>query len=227
MLATGVLHADRRDVFFAAALHKVLDGGWFPLALGAVVFIVMVTWRRGRETLLAQLRGIVAAAARASCSRCSAMPPQRVPGTAVFLTSTPDATPHALLHSLKHYKVLHERNVFLTVEFRDVPWVAPDERVVCERLAHDCWRVTARYGFMDRPDVVLALELCAPAGLQVEPMEVSYFLSREKIVRRAGREAWRAGATGCSPRWRATPAASPISSTFRPTGWSSWARGSR
>ena len=107
-------------------------------------------------------------------------------GTAVFLTSAPDATPHALMHSLKHYKVLHERNVFLTVEFADVPWVPPEERVACESLGNDCWRVKARYGFMDRPDVGLALELCGPYGLAFEPMDVSYFLSREKIVPVAG-----------------------------------------
>ena len=173
--------------FLAAALHKVLDGGWFPLALGAVIFTIMMTWRRGREILLAQLRGSSPPLAGLLQSVFLA-PPHRVPGTAVFLTSTPDVTPNAFLHSLKHYKVLHEQNVFLTVEFRDVPWVAADDQVVCEHLAHDCWRVTARYGFMDRPDVVLALEMCAPAGLQVEPMDVSYFLSREKIVRGAGSE---------------------------------------
>ena len=111
-----------------------------------------------------------------------------VPGTAIFLTSTPDATPHALLHSLKHYRVLHERNVFLTVEFRDVPWVRFEDRVACERLGHDCWRVSVRYGFMNRPDLGLALELCGPQGLQLDPMEVSYFLSREKVVPAEGGE---------------------------------------
>jgi KUP system potassium uptake protein len=109
-------------------------------------------------------------------------PPQRVSGTAVFLTSTPDATPNALLHSLKHYMVLHGQNVFLTVEFLELPWVPAERRVVSERLTGDCWRVTARYGFMERPDVASALELCAPEGLQLDPMQVSYFLSREKIV---------------------------------------------
>jgi KUP system potassium uptake protein len=170
-------------VFFAAAMHKVLDGGWFPLVLGAFVFFVMVTWRRGRETLLEQLRGSSPPLA-GFLKSLFVYPPQRVPGTAVFLTSTPDATPNALLHSLKHYKVLHEKNVFLTVEFADVPSVPSGRRVASERLAEDCWRVTARYGFMERPDVALALELCAPEGLQLDPMEVTYFLSREKIVPR-------------------------------------------
>ena len=170
-------------VFFAAAMHKVLDGGWFPLALGAIVFFVMMTWRRGRETLLEQLRAS-SPPLDGFLKSLFVHPPQRVSGTAVFLTSTQDATPNALLHSLKHYKVLHEKNVFLTVEFADVPSVPSGRRVVSERLADDCWRVTARYGFMERPDVALALELCAPEGLQLDPMEITYFLSREKIVPR-------------------------------------------
>ncbi|MGE5090308.1 MAG: potassium transporter Kup [Candidatus Levyibacteriota bacterium] len=168
-------------VFFAAAMHKVLEGGWFPLALGSFVFFVMVTWRRGRALLIERLRGSSPPLA-AFLKVLFVEPPQRVPGTAVFLTSSPDATPNALLHSLKHYKVLHEQNVFLNVEFDDVPWVRPEDRVASERLAGDCWRIVARYGFMEQPDVALALEVCAPQGLQVDPMQVSYFLSREKIV---------------------------------------------
>ena len=180
VLATGFFMVIDATLF-AAAMHKVLEGGWFPLLLGAVIFAVMVTWRRGRTALVEQLR----ASSVPLVPFLKALfrsPPQRVPGTAIFLTSTPDATPHALLHSLKHYKALHERNVFLTVEFRDVPWVSFEDRVRCEQLDHDCWRVAVRYGFMDRPDVGAALELCGPAGLQLEPQEVSYFLSREKIV---------------------------------------------
>ena len=168
-------------VFFAAAMHKVLDGGWFPLALGACVFTIMVIWRRGRETLRKNVLG-ASPPLEGFLQSLFKFPPQRVPGTAVFLTSTPGATPAALFHSLKHYKVLHEQNVFMTVEFSDVPWVRPKERVACERLTHDCWRVTARYGFMEQPDVASALELCGPQGLRLEPMEVSYFLSRETIV---------------------------------------------
>ena len=168
-------------VFFAAAMHKVLDGGWFPLALGAIVFFVMMTWRRGREMLLERLRGS-SPPLDGFLKSLLAHPPQRVPGTAVFLTSSPDATPNALLHSLKHYKVLHEQNVFLTVEFGDVPLVSAGRRVVSERLTDDCWRITARYGFMEQPDVAHALELCAPEGLQLDPMQVTYFLSREKLV---------------------------------------------
>ena len=167
--------------FFSAALHKLLDGGWFPLALGAAVFAVMMTWRGGRDRLLAQIRGSSVPIA-GFLEALGSSPPQRVPGTAIFLTSTPDATPHALLHSLKHYKALHERNVFLTVEYEDVPAVDPARRVTCESFGNDAWRVLARFGFMERPDIVGALERCAPHGLQLEPMDASYFLSRETIV---------------------------------------------
>ena len=166
---------------FAAAMHKVIDGGWFPLALGTLIFLLMSTWHRGRATLLGRLRGSSPPLAP-FLQALIAESPRRVEGTAVFLNSTPDSTPHALLHSLKHYKVLHQRNIFLTVEFRDVPVVDPEERVAVERLNSDCWRVSARYGFTETPDVAVALERCAPLGLQVDAAELSYFLSREKLV---------------------------------------------
>ena len=180
LLATGLFMLVDAT-FFAAAMHKVLEGGWFPLLLGAAIFSIMMTWRSGRGALLERLR-TSSIPLGSFLDSLFQSPPQRVPGTAVFLTSTPDATPHALLHSLKHYKVLHERNVFMTVEFRDLPWVPFEDRVNCESLGQDCWRVMVRYGFMDRPDIGAALELCGPTGLQLDPLEVSYFLSREKIV---------------------------------------------
>jgi KUP system potassium uptake protein len=167
--------------FFSATLLKINDGGWFPLVIAAAVFLAMSTWRRGRERLLAHLQDSSVPLAP-FLNSLFADPPQRVTGTAVFLTATPDVTPHALLHSLKHYRALHERVVFLTVEFRDVPWVPFEERVRCERLGNDCWRVRVRYGFMNRLDVVRALELCGALGLEIEMMETSFFLSREKIV---------------------------------------------
>ena len=117
------------SVFFALAMHKVLDGGWFPLLLAAIVFCVMVTWRRGRELLLVALRS-GSPPLEGFMKAVLGSPPQRVAGTAVFLTSSPDATPNALLHSLKHYKVLHEQNVFMTVQFDEVPWVGQHHRVV-------------------------------------------------------------------------------------------------
>jgi KUP system potassium uptake protein len=167
--------------FFSATLLKISDGGWFPLLIGAAIFVVMTTWRRGRETLFQRLQ-TSSVPLEPFLKGLFKDPPQRVPGTAVFLTATPDATPHALLHNLGHNKVLHERIVFLTVEMRDVPWVAFEERVLCERLGHGCWRVRVRYGFMNRPDVTRALELCGALGLEFELMQTSFFISREKIV---------------------------------------------
>jgi len=167
--------------FFSAALHKLFDGGWFPLVLGSAVFAVMTTWRSGRERLLAQIRASSVPIA-GFLAALTPSPPQRVPGTAVFLTSTPDVTPHALLHSLKHCRALHERNVFLTVEFDEAPAVDAARRVSCEPLLGGAWRVMVRYGFIERPDIPEALERCGAHGLAIEPMDVSYFLSREKIV---------------------------------------------
>ena len=180
--------------FLAAALHKLLEGGWLPLALATIVFSIMVTWRRGRLLLLEELRD-TSVPLMPFLESLLFEPPPRVPGTAVFPTSTPDATPVALLHSLKHYKVLHDRNVFLTVDFQDRPWVVGrDDCVQCEDLGHGCWRVTMSCGFMDLPDIRRALERCRAQGLALDEMEVSYFLSREKVVpgeRGKGMARWR------------------------------------
>ena len=167
--------------FFSSAMLKTLDGGWFPLTIGLAVFTVMVTWRRGREVLFDRLNES-SVPLDPFLKSLFAAPPQRVPGTAIFLTATPDATPHALLHNLNHNKVLHERVVFLTVEIGDVPWVSFHERVTCERLGNGCWRVRMRFGFMNRPDVMRALDLCGAMGLEFDMMQTSFFLSRQQIV---------------------------------------------
>jgi KUP system potassium uptake protein len=167
--------------FFSSALLKLFEGGWFPLLLGIAMFIVMTTWRRGREVMLERLSE-ASVPLPPFLKSLFADPPQRVPGTAIFLTATPEATPHALLHNLNHNKVLHERVVFLTVEIRDVPWVSFDERVTCERLGHGCWRVNVRYGFMNRPDVMRALDVCGSLGLEFDMMQTSFFLSRQQVV---------------------------------------------
>ena len=179
--------------FFSATLLKIADGGWFPLAIGACVFAMMTTWRRGRDHLFGRLRAS-SVPLEDFLRSLFQDPPLRVPGTAVFLTATPEATPHALLHNLNHNKVLHERVVFLTVDVRDEPWVSTKERVVCQKLGHGCWRVRVSYGFLDRPDVTKALGLCAGAGLPIEMMETSFFLSRELIAAAeggAGMARWR------------------------------------
>ncbi len=193
VLATGVFLAV--DIaFFSSTLLKIEDGGWFPLVIGAGVFAVMSTWRRGREALFARLRAS-SVPLEPFLKSLFADPPQRVPGTAVFLTATPEVTPNALLHNLNHNKVLHERVVFLNVEIGEEPFVAQKERVTCQKLPDGCWRVRMRYGFLDRPDVTRALQQCAGAGLALDMMETSFFLSREKIVPvaagRSGMALWR------------------------------------
>ncbi len=171
--------------FFAAAMHKVFEGGWFPLLFGTVVFTIMMTWRRGREILFQKLNAssVPLSALLESLFRA---PPQRVQGTAVFLTALADAAPNALLHSLKHYKVLHERVVFMTVEFLDVPRVSDQERVNVEEMHKDCFRVRAKYGFMELPDAIRALDAARIKGLTCELADTSFFISREKIVPIAG-----------------------------------------
>ena len=180
VFATGFFFAI--DVaFFGSAMLKVPHGGWFPLLIGIAMFTVMTTWRRGREIMFQRLSeaSVPLQPFLASLMRD---PPHRVPGTAIFLTATPDATPHALLHNLNHNKVLHERVVFLTVEIRDVPWVSFEERVTCERMGHGCWMVRVRFGFMNRPDVMRALEVCGALGLDFDMMQTSFFLSRQQVV---------------------------------------------
>ena len=184
LLATGFFMVI--DVtLFSAALLKIHEGGWFPLALGAIVFIVMMTWRRGRQIMADRLEAdsVPLDALLKSLLR---EPPKRVAGTAVYLTASPDATPQALLHSLKHFQTLHERVVFLTIDFRDVPWVPFEDRVICERLGGNCWRVRVRYGFMNRPDVTRALDHCSALGLDIDSMQASYFVSRQRVVPSAG-----------------------------------------
>ncbi|MCX7961838.1 MAG: potassium transporter Kup [Burkholderiales bacterium] len=180
LVATGFFAAIDL-AFFSATLLKLVDGGWFPLAIGACVCVLMLTWRRGRAILYRRLSAssVPLADFLAALFR---EPPPRVPGTAVFLTATPEATPHALLHNLNHNKVLHERVIFLTVEVTDEPWVSFDRRVRLEKLGHGCWRMRVRYGFMNEPDIAQALEIAASMGLDVDPMSTSFFLSRETVV---------------------------------------------
>ena len=184
LLATGFFMVIDTTLF-AAALLKIHEGGWFPLALGAIVFVIMATWRRGREILTERLRQD-SVPLEPFLKSLLKDPPQRVPGTAVFLTATPDSTPHALLHSLKHFQTLHERVVFLTIEFREVPWVPFEERVICEKMRANCWRVRVRYGFMNRADVSRALEHCGALGLEVDAMQTSYFVSRQRVMPAVG-----------------------------------------
>jgi KUP system potassium uptake protein len=170
--------------FFSAALLKLADGGWFPIALGALVFAVMFIWRRGRSAMLARLSESSMPLERLIESLMRE-PPPRVAGTAVFLSAAPGATPHALLHNLSHNKVLHERVVFLNVDVGSEPAVPEERRIELERLEHGFWRMTLHYGFMQRPDVAYALGVSCRRILDFDMMNTSFFLSRQIVVPRS------------------------------------------
>lgn len=167
--------------FFSSSLLKIDDGGWFPLALGAAMFIVMLTWWHGRRILAKRLQAS-AIPIRDFLASLFKYPPHRVPGTAVFMVADAGAVPHALLHNLAHNKVLHERVVLLTVTVADTPWVPFNERIAVEALGNGCWRIRMRFGFKNPVDVPQALTLCCEHGLGFEMMETSFFLSRETLI---------------------------------------------
>jgi len=169
-------------LLFAACSIKFVEGGWFPLAMGATIFMVMVTWKNGRELLLDHLRrdGLDLKEFLEMLLQDGAV--RRVPGTAVFAVANPDTVPLALMHNLKHNKVLHERIVVLTVAFHDVPRIKPEQRVKVEPVAEKVWKVSVHYGFAEQPDIPEALAQCKPHGLDINLFETSYFLSREVIV---------------------------------------------
>ncbi|MGH8032886.1 MAG: potassium transporter Kup [Luteimonas sp.] len=179
--------------FFYANIIKFMDGAWFPLLLGVILFTLMRTWRRGRELLHDEVRkegiqldnflpGLLLA------------PPVRVPGTAIFLTADQGVVPHALMHNLKHNKVLHERNVFLTVKTLTTPYAPIEKRLKIDAVGEDFYSVQIRFGFMETPDVPLALmRSCDGGGVYFDPMDTTYFASRETIVASAhrGMPIWR------------------------------------
>jgi KUP system potassium uptake protein len=179
--------------FFTANLIKVEYGGWFPLVLGLGVFIVMTTWRRGRELVVREIKqgGL---ALVPFIENITEHPPLRVPGTAVFLTANQNAVPHALLHNLKHNKVLHERNVMLTVDILESPVADADERIHLSQLDGEFYGLELRFGFAEDPNIPLALSRCAKSGLPFDLMDTTFFLSRENVVadeRRPGMALWR------------------------------------
>ena len=185
MLFAGFLTVELTFLF--SNLEKIPDGGWFPLAVGVVVFTLMTTWKRGRQLLSERLQGEAIKLDMFIDSLLLAMP-VRVPGTAVFMNSDPAGVPHALLHNLMHNKVLHERIAILSVRVFDVPYVPEIDRVEVAKLKGDFYRVIVQYGFKDEPDIPRAIALCAEQGLKVDMMETSFFLGRETLIPRLGSE---------------------------------------
>ncbi len=184
LAATGVFLALDTLLVIACSL-KFMQGGWFPLVLGIAIFTIMATWKRGRELLLGHIRQddpellpfITALSADAT---------HRIPRTAVYAVANPDTVPQGLMHNMKHNQVLHERNVILTVNFHDVPWIPFEERVQVTPLVPGFWKIEVNYGFKNTPDIPKALELCQSKGnshgLVINLFETSYFLSREIVV---------------------------------------------
>ena len=167
--------------FFASNLLKLFEGGWFPLVIGGAIFTLMMTWKRGRAILNEKLR-TDSIDLRSFLESVFTAPPLRVPGTAVFLTAEPGTVPNALLHNLKHNKVLHDHNLFVTVRHHEVPWIGLERRTQIESLEHNCWQVIVHYGFKNDPDVPRALEQIRTRGCELDPMTTSFFLSRDMVV---------------------------------------------
>jgi KUP system potassium uptake protein len=167
--------------FWASNLLKLFEGGWFPLVIGGGIFLLMITWSDGRRLLNNSLK----AESFSLVDFLEAIfvaPPARVEGTAVFLTAEPGNVPNALLHNLKHNKVLHRQNLFVTVRSQEVPWIGMNKRLEIEPLGHDCWQVIVNYGFKNDPDLPKALESLKGHGAELDPMSTSYFLSRDIVI---------------------------------------------
>lgn len=167
--------------FFGANVLKIPDGGWIPLLIGIVIFTTMLTWKTGRTLLYNRLKQdeikidpFIESIDSDSFSR--------VEGSAVFLTPNETGIPRAMLHNLKHNKVLHEKVVILTVRFLDYPHTAQDERITVKTLPHSFYRVTVNYGFMDEPDLPRDLALCSALGLDLEPMDTSFFIGKDILI---------------------------------------------
>ena len=167
--------------FFTSNMMKLFAGGWFPLLIGGAVFILMMTWQQGRRLLNEKLQAD-AIDLNSFLQAVFVSPPVRVDGTAVFLTAAPGTVPNAMLHNLKHNKVLHKVNLFVTVHNHEVPWIGLSKRLEVESLGHGCWQVIVNYGFKNDLNLPKALKLIRSRGCELDPMSTSYFLSRDSIV---------------------------------------------
>ncbi|MGI9106390.1 MAG: potassium transporter Kup [Pyrinomonadaceae bacterium] len=178
--------------FFGANIIKIPAGGWFPLVVGATIFLLMTTWKKGRRILAERLLS-GAHPVEDFLRDIARNPPLRVPGTAVFMNGTASGTPPALMHNLEHNKVLHERVVLLTVKTRQLPHVGPESRVRIEPLGHEFYRMIINYGFMEDPDIPAVLASLEPPGPVFNEMETTYFLGRETVIasKHPGMMLWR------------------------------------
>lgn len=172
--------------FFVSNSLKIMQGGWFPIAMALGLFTLLATWKEGRRLLKEALRSS-SMELESFLASVFTHPPVRVEGTAVFLTAESGMVPNAFLHNLKHNKVLHQQNIFVTVRNHEVPWVDQTERLEVKDLGHDCWKMLVNFGFMDDPDVPTALmSVKDQTGISLDPMTTSYFLSRDIVVPTVG-----------------------------------------
>jgi KUP system potassium uptake protein len=178
--------------FFGANVIKIPAGGWFPLVVGSLIFLVMTTWKKGRRILAARLLSR-AHPIEDFLRDIAGHPPTRVPGTAVFMNGTASGTPPALMHNLEHNKVLHERVVLLTVKTKQAPYVEPQERVTVESLGHEFYRMIINYGFMEDPDIPKVLKNLEETAPTFDSMNTTYFLGRETVIagKHPGMMIWR------------------------------------
>jgi KUP system potassium uptake protein len=178
--------------FFSSNLLKLTEGGWFPLLIAGAVFTLMSTWKDGRE-LLGQTLRETSIDLTSFLAAVFINPPARVTGTAVFMTAQPGIVPNALMHNLRHNKVLHEQNLFVTVHNHEQPWIGMERRLQVQPLGHDCWQVIVHYGFKNDVDLPTALEPLSGRGVDLNPMSTSYFLSRDIVTPtlRSGMAPWR------------------------------------
>ena len=192
-VATTILFLMVDAAFLSSALLKIVHGGWFPILIALLLFTAMQTWRSGQDAIAEQLESH-AVNLEDFISSLFIGPPQRVEGTAIFFAANDQKTPTALLHNLKHNKVLHEQNIFLTVHYHEVPYVHADRRRTIRDLGNACWHIGLNYGFKDDPNVPRDLQLNADTLPALEPLRVSYFLGRDKVAP--------AAAQGAMPKWR-------------------------
>ncbi|SAK48722.1 potassium uptake protein [Caballeronia catudaia] len=170
-------------MFFSANCLKIAEGGWFPVAIGLVMFTIMATWGRGAQMMIQEAHVRAGTTPlKPFLANLTARSPARVEGTAIFMSNDPNSVPHSLINNLMHNRVLHENTVFLTVATEPVPWVDETRRVALQALGNGCFQVTVNYGFKDEVDLPAALEKCRPSGVKFDRASSSYFLSRATVV---------------------------------------------
>lgn len=210
LLLTGAVLLSVDLSFLTANLAKLGDGGWIPLSLGLILAIVMSTWKKGRDVLFARLQQESESLSRFLQRLTDEPPPFRPAGTAIFLTARNLSLPFALLRNYEHNQVIHQRVILLTMSTLDKPYAAEKEKITIEALDHNFFRITTRFGFMERPNVLRMLNLCRHGGLHIDLDQTTFFLGRETLIRSAERSL---------NRWEEVLFISMFRNAYNPTGY--------